>query len=43
MREVLQQEGGVGSISQATPIIPENRAQTVEELPVATEVIPVDD
>ena len=43
MREVLQQEGSLGSISQATPIIPENRVQTVEELPVATEVIPVDD
>ena len=32
----------MGSISQATPVIPDNRVQTVEELPVATEVIPLD-
>jgi hypothetical protein len=43
MGEVLQQEG-LNPISQATPtsVIPENRVQTVEELPVATEVIPIE-
>ena len=41
MGEVLQQEG-LGSISQATPVIPGNRVQTVEELPIATEVIPIE-
>ena len=41
MGEVLQQEG-LETNSQATPVIPENRVQTVEELPVATEVIPIE-
>ena len=41
MGELLQQEG-LNSVSQATPLIPENRVQTVEELPVATDVIPIE-
>ena len=41
MVDVLQQEG-LDPNSQATPVIPENRVQTVEELPVATEVIPIE-
>ena len=43
MGEVLQQEG-LNSNSQATPtpVIPENRVHSVEELPVATEVIPIE-
>jgi len=41
MGKVLQQEG-LDPISQATPVIPENRVHSVEELPVATEVTQVD-
>ena len=41
MGEILQQEG-LKTISQAEPVIPENRVHTVEELPVATEVIPIE-
>ena len=41
MGEMLQQEG-LDPNSQATPVIPENRVHTVEELPVATEVIPIE-
>ena len=44
MGKLLQQEG-LDPNFQTTPIpvIPENIVQTVEELPVATEVIPIDD
>ena len=43
MGEVLQQEGlDTNSQVTPTPVIPENRVQTVEELPVATEVIPIE-
>ena len=41
MGELLQQEV-LNSVSQATPLIPENIVQTVEELPVATDVIPIE-
>ena len=40
---ILLQQEGLSPISRATQVIPENRVQTVEELPVATEVIPIDD
>ena len=41
MGEILQQEG-LKTVYQAESVIPENRVHTVEELPVATEVIPVE-
>ena len=40
--EKISEEEQMSPISQATPVIPENRVQTVEELPVATEVIPIE-
>ena len=44
MGKLLQQEGLDPNFQTTpTPVIPENRVETVEELPVATEVIPIDD
>lgn len=42
MGDLLQQQD-LSPISRATQVIPENRVQTVKELPLATEVIPIDD
>ena len=38
-----QVEERVGSIESATTVVPPNRVETIETLPVATEVIPLND